>query len=123
VTGEVLGSISDFVIDEEGRIAFVALYHGEGYDYEYGGGKYVAIPFTAFSISREKPDEISVVLNIDKKRLESTPGFDRRSDLIDRAWAEDTYRHFGQQPYWTEGEKEEVSPMKSWPEDVIFYAP
>jgi len=93
--GEVLGSINDFVFDKDGRVIFAVLDHD---------GKYVAIPFSAFSISGAKPEEARVVLNVNEQKLDGAPEFDRTKAMTDRRWAGDVYRYFGQQPYWTEPE-------------------
>ena len=93
--GEVLGSINDFVFDKEGRVIFGVLDHDS---------KYVAIPFSALSISGATPEEARVVLNVDKQKLDAAPEFDRAKAMTDRKWAGDVYRYFGQQPYWTEPE-------------------
>ena len=89
------------------------LYHGG--DYELDGDKYVAIPFNLLNISKERPDGLKIVLNIDKKKLEIAPSFDGTAGLVERSWSENVYRHFGRYPYWTEEEmKEEAAPAKSW---------
>ena len=119
--GENLGYISDFIMDEGGRVVFTILYHGG--NYKLGGGKYVAVPFNALDISKEKPKEFKIVLNIDKEKWETAPSFDRTAGLIERSYSEDIYRHFGRQPYWIEETKEEAAPAKSWYEDILFYAP
>lgn len=93
--GEALGSINDFVFDKDGRVMFAVLDHDN---------KYVAIPFSALSISGNKPEEATVVLNADRQKLDGAPEFDRTKAMTDRRWATDVYRYFGQQPYWTEPE-------------------
>jgi len=97
--GEEWAKISDFVIDTNGHVAFTLLSYGE---------KVVAVPFGTLSYNSEGKH---LVLNTTRDRLESTPAFTKgaRSD-----WkgAEDIYRHFGQQPYWSEDgmiEREEVT--------------
>jgi len=97
--GEMLGAINDFVVDQEGRIIFAVLDHD---------GKFVAIPFSALSISGSKTEELRVVLNADKEKLDGAPEFGRTRVMTDRRWAGDVYRYFGEQPYWTE--KSETPP-------------
>ncbi len=63
------------------------------------GGKLVAVPYSALSFDTVGKH---LVLNASKEKLDSASAF-KRSDLADQKWAEDTYRFFGQQPYWTEG--------------------
>jgi len=90
--GETLGSIRDFVYDQNGHVLFAVLSHED---------KSVAIPYSALSISSAtKPEEI--VLNADREKLDGAPAFDREKAMTDRKWAADVYRYFGQQPYWTE---------------------
>ena len=99
---EYLGSINDFVLDN-GRISFAVLSHG---GFLGIGRKLVAIPFSAFSY--DSTDQ-HFILDISRDRLEAAPRFDRSTDLTNREWAEDVYKFFGLQPYWTEGEYEGVS--------------
>ncbi len=90
--GEVLGSIRDFVYDQDGKALFAVLSYGD---------KSVAVPYSALTISSTaKPEEIT--LNADKEKLDGAPAFDRKKAMMDREWAADVYRYFGQQPYWTE---------------------
>lgn len=42
-------------------------------------------------------------MDTSKEKLAAAPTF-KMSDLSDQKLAEDAYRHFGQQPYWSEGE-------------------
>jgi hypothetical protein len=93
--GETLGAIHDFVIDQEGRVVFAVLDHE---------GKFVAIPFTALTISGTKPEEMRVLLNTDMRKLDGAPEYDMAKAMTDRKWAGEVYRYFGQQPYWTEPE-------------------
>jgi hypothetical protein len=101
---EYLGTIHDFVIDRTGRISFAILSHG---GFLGIGRKLAAIPFGALSYDSTRG---YFVLDISRDRLGSAPEFDR-TRFISPAWAEDVYRFFGLQPYWTEGGySEEVSP-------------
>lgn len=100
---EYLGTIHDFVIDN-GRISFAILSHG---GFLGIGRKLVAIPFGALSYDSTQR---YFVLDISRDKLESAPTFES-TDLTNRKWAEDVYRFFGLQPYWTEGGySKEVSP-------------
>jgi len=103
--GESAGTIRDFVFDSKGHIDFVILSHGLFYFY----GEYVpyvpvpprtvAVPFSAITI---KPNERNVVLIFSKSWLDFAPQF-AESDLNNRKWAENVYKYYGLQPYWTEG--------------------
>jgi sporulation protein YlmC with PRC-barrel domain len=97
--GEDLGVIIDFVKDSNDRAVFAILVYG---DHEaYGDfGRQVAIPFGALSCMEQ-----SCILNASKDRLDSAPTFVWKDDLApEKKLAEDVYRHFGMQPYWTEEE-------------------
>lgn len=100
-SGEVTGEIHDFVVDaSDGHIAFIVLSDVPGRP-----DTYVAVPFMAMS-TRENV----FVLNVTSDQLAFAVGFDE-SDLNDMRWAEDDYRHFGLEPYWTE--KTEMTPAES----------
>jgi sporulation protein YlmC with PRC-barrel domain len=110
--GEDLGLIIDFVKDSNDRAVFAILVYG---DYEtYGDfGKQVAIPFAALSCMEQ-----NCILNASKDRLDSAPSFVWKEDLDpEKTLAEDIYRYFGLQPYWTEEEsaKHEMTPEYDWP--------
>jgi hypothetical protein len=107
--GEDLGFINDFVSDPYGRISFAILLHGT-YE-EYGDeGRRVAVPFAALSCGFQ-----DCVLDSSKEQLDSAPVFISKSDLEDLRMAEDIYRYFGQQPYWTEEETMEHEGMEDFP--------
>jgi hypothetical protein len=93
--GEYLGRVNDFIINKD-RIAFGILSQG---GFLGMGGKLVAIPFGALSYDHTGR---YFVLDISRDRLESAPEFDR-TRFASPTWAEDVYRFFGLQPYWTEG--------------------
>jgi sporulation protein YlmC with PRC-barrel domain len=93
--GDVLGRISDLVVDSEGRIALAVLSHG-GFLRIYE--KETAIPFRALKYD---PIAKHLILDISKEKLAVAPAF-KMSDLSAQGGAEDFYRYFGQQPYWSE---------------------
>ena len=103
IQGEEYGKISDIVVDTNGRVPFAVLSYGE---------KSVAIPFGALMFNREGND---LVLDITRKILDSAPAFDK-SQLANRTWVEENYRHFGQAPYWTEAQFGEE--MEEFPSDA-----
>ncbi len=97
--GEMLGTINAFVNDSEGHVAFAILWQGI---FEHmNAPRYVAVPFSALSISGSGPIQLTVVLNIDKRKLDSAPSFDNTQDLNNADWAASIYRYFGQVPHWT----------------------
>ena len=92
--GEVVGKIEDLVFDDGGRISFVVL----GYGGFLGiGQNLVAVPITSLS-SGDEPRHF--VLNTTREDIQSAPLFSKKA-LDDPDWANDFYRYFGQQPYWT----------------------
>jgi sporulation protein YlmC with PRC-barrel domain len=115
--GDYLGKIGDFVLDHEGRIAFAIIAHG---GFLGIGEKSVAIPFHTLRYDQK---ERFFTVDISKERFASAPTFDRH--MLSRTWAEDAYRYFGLQPYWTEGawelpamkEFEEERGMRNFPEE------
>ena len=96
--GKNLGRINDLVFDREGRVSFVVLGYG---GFLRIGEKLVAIPFGALSYQE---NEKHLVLDITPERLDAAPVFNRKT-LGDLQWADEVYRYFGQQPYWTEPKK------------------
>lgn len=112
--GEYLGRIEDFIIEND-RVAYLIVTHG---GFVGMGGKLIAVPFEACSLDPKGP---GFVLNVSKEKMRSAPAYFRSADLASRKWAEDSYRFFGLQPYWTdEGYKkdeqstghEEMKPME-----------
>ena len=102
--GDVLGMISDFTLDPMG-LPFAVLYQGSIEDFDVA--RYVLVPFSPFFISKRKPGEKAVILNIDRQRLLAAPPFDR-SKVMNMSlgrW-EKIYRYFGQVPLWQEQEEE-----------------
>jgi sporulation protein YlmC with PRC-barrel domain len=99
--GEYLGRIEDFIIEKD-RISYLIVVHG---GFVGMGGKLIAVPFEACSFDPKGP---GFVLNVSREKMGSAPAFFRSTDLASRKWAEDSYRFFGLQPYWTEqGYKQE----------------
>jgi sporulation protein YlmC with PRC-barrel domain len=105
--GEYLGRVADFVIDSQGHVTFVVIAHGGFLRIKE---REVAVPFSSFAYDREKRH---FVLDLTRDKLYTAPIFTKR-DLYNEKWAEDVYRHFGQAPYWTEGELVEkgIMPMQ-----------
>ena len=93
-----LGKIHELVIDaKEGRLAYAVLSFG---GFIGMGNKLFAVPWTAFEFSNT---ENKLILNVDKKKLEAAPGFDKDAkwpDFADRTWGGDIYRYYGYKPYW-----------------------
>jgi len=92
--GEDLGTITDIVAGPEGRVAFAVLSYWVSADTQMR----VAVPFGTLSCGEQ-----NCVLNVSKGKLDSAPNFVLEDELIEPRLAEDIYRYFGVQPYWTEG--------------------
>jgi sporulation protein YlmC with PRC-barrel domain len=95
---ENLGKIHELVIDaKEGRLAYAVLSFG---GFMGMGNKLFAMPWKAFEFSNT---ENKLILNVDKKKLETAPGFDKDAkwpDFADRTWGDGIYKHYGYEPYW-----------------------
>lgn len=94
-TGEGVAMVNDLVIDSSGgHIAFAVLS-----DVPDRGDALVAVPFGALSRS----GEMVFVLNTTKEQLAAAPSFNGSADMTNLRYADNVYRYFGVQPYWTEG--------------------
>jgi PRC-barrel domain len=95
---EKLGKIHELVIDaSEGRVAYAVLSFG---GFLGMGNKLFAMPWKAFEFSST---ENKLILNVDKKKLEIAPGFDKDAkwpDFADRTWGASIYKYYGYDPYW-----------------------
>jgi len=90
-----VAQINDFVIDpSNGRIALLVLSDVTGRP-----DTQVAVPFSALS----RRDQNVFVLNTTEAKLVSAPSFNAYEDMHNLRFAENVYKYFGQQPYWTEG--------------------
>ncbi len=89
--GEDLGKVRDLAIDlTSGRVAYLVLSYGGVLGI---GDKLFAVPWRAVRIDEE---EKAFVLDIDKRRLELAPGFDKDHwpDMADPAWSADIERFY-----------------------------
>jgi sporulation protein YlmC with PRC-barrel domain len=95
---ENLGKIHELVVDaKEGHMAYAVLSFG---GFMGMGNKLFAMPWKAFEFSA---DGDKLILNVDKKKLEAAPGFDKDStwpDFADRTWGGGIYKYYGYDPYW-----------------------
>ena len=95
---EDLGNIRELVIDaQSGRVAYAVLSFG---GFLGMGTKLFAMPWGAFEFS---VDRDKLVLNVDKEKLKSAPGFEKDAkwpDFADRAWGQSVYNYYGYSPYW-----------------------
>jgi hypothetical protein len=91
--GEDLGTITDLVAGPGGFLAFAVLSYWVSADMQMR----VAVPFGALSCEGQK-----CILNASRGTFDSAPTFVLEGDLAEEKLAEDIYKYFGLQPYWTE---------------------
>ncbi len=98
--GETLGKINSMGIDpQSGRVAFALIQYGGFVGF---GGRYVAVPLTAMDLrTDDKGRPKSFVLEVTKDQLAKAPSFDG-STWPDMKQVDESYRYFGQTPYWTD---------------------
>ena len=90
--GDHLGSIEDLMLHtDSGDIAYAVLSFG---GFLGMGDKLFAIPWEALTIDTE---DHSIVLDVDKEKLERAPGFDKDDwpSTADSTWMRDLHRHYG----------------------------
>jgi len=100
--GEDLGKVDDLMIDiPSGRIAYAVLSFGGVLGI---GNKLFAVPWSALTVDQ---DEQCFILEVDKRTLETAPGFDKNNwpDMADEAWGTQIFKHYGRRPYWDEYEE------------------
>ena len=95
---ENLGKIHELVFDaQDGRLAYAVLSFG---GFMGMGNKLFAMPWNAFEFAKT---ENKLVLNVDKEKLKTAPGFDQDAkwpDFADRTWGSTIYKYYGYEPYW-----------------------
>lgn len=94
---EDVGKIEHLMIDlENGRVAYAVLSFG---GFLGMGDKLFAIPWDALTVDTV---EKQFVVDIDKKKLELAPGFDKDHwpNLADRTWGASVYKYYDAKPYW-----------------------
>jgi sporulation protein YlmC with PRC-barrel domain len=94
--GIELGEIKDIMLDvKAGTIAYAVLSYG---GFLGIGDKLFAVPWKAL-----KPDDVykRFILDVDKERLESAPGFDKDKwpDMADPIWQNEVHAYYGTKPY------------------------
>jgi sporulation protein YlmC with PRC-barrel domain len=91
--GEVLGSVSDLVVDvKTGKVQYVAMSVG---DFLGLGGKLLAVPFAEFKFDHGQ-DEQFFVLDMSKEKIAAAPGFDKDAwpNFADPKWAQKIDQHY-----------------------------
>jgi sporulation protein YlmC with PRC-barrel domain len=95
---EDLGDIKEIMLDvPNGRIAYAVLSFG---GFLGMGDKLFAVPWEALKLDTENE---RFVLNVEKDRLESAPGFDpdRWPDMADPTWQNEVHSYYGTEPYYS----------------------
>jgi sporulation protein YlmC with PRC-barrel domain len=93
---EDLGDIKEIMLDvNSGRIAYAVLAFGGVFGI---GEKLFAVPWSALKLDTANK---RFLLNQDKKRLESAPGFDKDNwpDMADPTWQNTVNSYYGTTPY------------------------
>lgn len=83
-SAQELGVIKEIMLDmRDGRVSYAVLSFGQTLGL---GGKLFAVPWAALALDTENK---RFLLNVEKARLESAPGFDRNHwpDMADETWA------------------------------------
>jgi len=96
-TGENLGKVDEIMIDiPSGRVAYAVLSFGGVLRV---GNKLFAVPWSSLRLDE---DEKCFILDVDKRTLETAPGFDKDNwpDMADTAWGAEISRYYGASPYW-----------------------
>ena len=101
--GEDLGTVDEIMIDiPAGKVAYAVLSFG---GFLGMGDKLFAVPWSALRVDEDKKH---FILDVDKKKLENAPGFDKDNwpDMADTSWGTRIFSYYGAVPYW-ETHKEE----------------
>lgn len=97
--GEDLGKVDEIMIDIlSAQVAYAVLSFGGILGM---GNKLFAVPWKALAVDE---DEKCFILNVDKRKLETAPGFDKDNwpDMADTGWGVQIFEHYGATPYWEE---------------------
>jgi sporulation protein YlmC with PRC-barrel domain len=100
--GEDLGKVDEIMIDiASGQVAYAVLSFG---GFLRMGNKLFALPWSALKIDEDKK---CFVLDIDKRKLENAPGFDKDNwpDMADTSWGTEIFSYYGARPYWDSEEE------------------
>jgi len=95
--GEDLGKVNEIMIDiPSGKVAYAVLSFG---GFLGMGNKLFALPWSALRLDEDKKH---FVLDVDKKKLENAPGFDKDNwpDMADTTWGNEIFSYYGARPYW-----------------------
>lgn len=93
---EDLGDIKEIMLDmNNGKIAYAVLSFG---GFLGMGDKLFAVPWNALTLDTENK---RFILNVDKDRLQSAPGFDKDDwpDMADPSWQNSIHSYYGTKSY------------------------
>jgi sporulation protein YlmC with PRC-barrel domain len=96
LAGEVLGDIKEIMLDmQTGRVSYAVLSFG---GFLSMGEKLFAVPWSALTLDTLHK---RFMLNVEKSRLESAPGFDKDKwpNMASSAWALGIHHFYGTKPY------------------------
>jgi hypothetical protein len=96
--GEILGTIKEVMLDmAHASVAYAVLSTGGVLGM---GEKLHAVPWRALALKLETLDR-RFILDVDKERLESAPGFDKDNwpDMADESWISQTNAYYGTRDY------------------------
>lgn len=123
---EDLGDIKEIMLDmNNGKIAYAVLSFG---GFLGMGDKLFAVPWSALKLDTENK---RFILNVDKKRLDSAPGFDKDNwpDMADPSWQNTINSYYGTKSYTdtsyadTKSTKDYTTPARKNNERIIPVAP
>jgi len=95
--GNSLGQLKEIMLDTRtGRVAYAVLSSGTHLSVGY---RLFAVPWRALRLDTVNK---RFVLDVEKQRLDSAPGFDpdRWPDMADQTWANQIHSYYGTQPYY-----------------------
>jgi len=102
--GENLGDLKQIMLDmRNGRVGYAVVSFG---GFLGVGDKLFAVPWKALTLDTTNK---RLVLNVDKKRLENAPGFDkdRWPDMADPAWERQVHGYYGTRVYGSDSDYED----------------
>lgn len=123
---EDLGDIKEIMLDmNNGKIAYAVLSFG---GFLGMGDKLFAVPWSALKLDTENK---RFILNVDKERLDSAPGFDKDNwpDMADPSWQNTINSYYGTKSYTdtsytdTKSTKDYTTPPHKNNERIIPVAP
>lgn len=96
---ESLGDVKEIMLDmNTGRVSYAVLSFG---GFLGMGDKLFAVPWNALTLDTVNK---RFVLDVEKTRLESAPGFDKDNwpNMADQTWANNIHAYYGTKPYLAE---------------------